>query len=180
MESIYRFVIFRFIELRLVHMCGRYYRRSDKQRIGEAFNLGSLPPDFIFPDWNDNFAPNTFQPVIRNARETGERELVLMCWGMVPFLIAYWAKDPTIGLRTINGMAETITAAPAFREAIKYRRCLMPANAFYEWVRLDATTKQPFAIAMKDSKPYALRRSLGAVEGSQGRNRIAHVHGHHD
>jgi hypothetical protein len=53
---------------------GRYYRRSDTQRIGEAFNLGSLPPDFIFSDWNDNFAPNNFQPVIRNACETGERE----------------------------------------------------------------------------------------------------------
>jgi hypothetical protein len=54
-ESIYRFVVFRFIELRSVHMCRRYYRRSDKQRIGEAFKLGTLPQDLIFPDWNDNF-----------------------------------------------------------------------------------------------------------------------------
>jgi putative SOS response-associated peptidase YedK len=68
----------------------------------------------------------------------------------------YWAKDPTIGLRTINAKAETITTAPAFREAIKYRRCLVPADSFYEWQRLDAKTKQPFAIAMKDGKPYAL------------------------
>jgi putative SOS response-associated peptidase YedK len=74
-----------------------------------------------------------------------------MRWGLIP----YWAKDPTIGLRTINAKAETITTAAAFREAIKYRRCLVPADAFYEWVRLDAKTKQPFAIAMKDSKPYA-------------------------
>jgi putative SOS response-associated peptidase YedK len=68
----------------------------------------------------------------------------------------YWAKDPSIGLRTINAKAETITTAPAFREAIKYRRCLVPADAFYEWQKLDAKTKQPFAIAMKDRKPYAL------------------------
>jgi putative SOS response-associated peptidase YedK len=56
----------------------------------------------------------------------------------------------------INATAETITTAPASPEAIKYRRCLVPADAFYEWQRLDAKTKQPFAIAMKDSKPYAL------------------------
>jgi hypothetical protein len=77
-ESIYRFVIFRLMELGLVHICGRYYRRSDQQRIGEACNLGSLPPDFIFPDWNDNFASNAFQQVFRNACETGERKLVFM------------------------------------------------------------------------------------------------------
>jgi putative SOS response-associated peptidase YedK len=71
-------------------------------------------------------------------------------------LIPYWAKDPSIGLRTINAKAETITTAPAFREAIKYRRCLVPADAFYEWVKLDAKNKQPFAIAMKDGQPYAL------------------------
>jgi len=75
-----------------------------------------------------------------------------MRWGLIP----YWAKDPSIGLRTINAKAETITTAPAFREAIKYRRCLVPADCFYEWQRLNAKTKQPFAIAMKDGKPYAL------------------------
>lgn len=76
----------------------------------------------------------------------------MMRWGMVP----YWAKEPSIGLRTINAKAETITTARAFREAIKYRRCLVPADAFYEWQKLDAKNKQPFAIAMKDGQPYAL------------------------
>jgi putative SOS response-associated peptidase YedK len=70
-------------------------------------------------------------------------------------LIPYWAKDPSIGLRTINAKAETITTAPAFREPIKYRRCLVPADAFYEWQKLDKKTKQPFAIAMKDGEPDA-------------------------
>jgi putative SOS response-associated peptidase YedK len=107
-------------------------------------------PAGLRPSWN--VAPQTFQPVVRLNRDTGERELVLMRWGLVPF----WAKDPGIGLRTINAKAETITTAPAFREAIKYRRCLVPADAFYEWQKLDAKTKQPFAIAMKDGKPYAL------------------------
>jgi putative SOS response-associated peptidase YedK len=75
-----------------------------------------------------------------------------MRWGLTP----YWAKDPSSGFRTINAKAETITTAPAFREAIKYRRCLVPVDAFYELPELDAKTKQPFAIAMKDGKPYAL------------------------
>ena len=68
-------------------MCGRYYRRSDKQRIAEAFSVG-VPPSFdILPSYN--IAPQTFQPVIRLSRETGERELAQMRWGLIP----YWAKD---------------------------------------------------------------------------------------
>jgi len=130
-------------------MCGRYVRRSDKQRIAEHFHVyGPSLPDFG-PSWN--VAPQTFQPVIRLNRDTVEREIVLMRWGLIPF----WAKDPKIGLRTINAKAETITTAPAFREAIRYRRCLVPADAFYEWQKLDAKTKQPFAIALKDGRPYA-------------------------
>ena len=131
-------------------MCGRYVRRSDKQRIAEHFAVhGPSLPDFA-PSWN--VAPQTFQPVIRLNRDTGERELVMMRWGLVP----YWAKDPSIGLRTINAKAESITTAPAFREAFKYRRCLIPADAFYEWQKLNAKMKQPFAIAMKDGQTYAL------------------------
>ena len=131
-------------------MCGRYVRRSDKQRIAEYLAVhGPSLPDFG-PSWN--IAPQTFQPIVRLSRDTGERELVLMRWGLIP----YWAKDEKIGLRTINAKAETITTAPAFREAIKYRRCLVPADAFYEWQRINEKVKQPFAIAMKDGQPYAL------------------------
>jgi putative SOS response-associated peptidase YedK len=130
-------------------MCGRYARRSDKQKIAELFAIhGPVIPDFG-PSWN--VAPQTFQPIVRLNRESGEREIVLMRWGLIP----YWAKDPSIGLRTINAKAETITTAPAFREAIKHRRCLVPADAFYEWQKLDAKTKQPFAIALKSKEPYA-------------------------
>jgi hypothetical protein len=127
-------------------MCGRYVR-GDKQKIAEHFAIrGSEIPDFQ-PSWN--VAPQTFQPVIRLNRGTGEREIVMMRWGLVP----YWAKEPSIGLRTINAKAETITTAPAFREAIKYRRCLVPADAFYEWQKLDAKTKRPFAIALRSNEP---------------------------
>jgi len=68
-------------------MCGRYYRRSDKQRIAEAFRIGAPPTFDILPSYN--IAPQTFQPVIRPNRETGERELAQMRWGLIP----YWAKD---------------------------------------------------------------------------------------
>jgi putative SOS response-associated peptidase YedK len=130
-------------------MYGRYARRSDKQRIANQFAVfGPSLPDFG-PSWN--VAPQTFQPVIRLNRDTGEREIEMMRWGLIPF----WAKDPSIGLRTINAKAETITTTPAFREAIKYRRCLVPADAFYEWQKLDPKTKQPFAIALKSEEPYA-------------------------
>lgn len=131
-------------------MCGRYVRRSDKQKIAEHFAIhGPSLPDFG-PSWN--VAPQTFQPVIRLNRDTNVREIVLMRWGLIPS----WAKNPSIGLRTINAKAETIITAPAFREAIKYRRCLVPADAFYEWQKLDAKNKQPFAIALKSGGAYAL------------------------
>ena len=131
-------------------MCGRYVRRSDKQRIAEHFAVHGPSVSDFGPSWN--VAPQTFQPVIRLKRDTAEREIVMMRWGLIPF----WAKDPSVGLRTINAKAETVTTTPAFREAIKYRRCLVPAHAFYEWQKLDAKTKQPFAIALKSGEPYAL------------------------
>ena len=75
-----------------------------------------------------------------------------MRWGSIP----YWVKDPSIGLRTINAKAETITTAPAFREAVNIAAALFLRMRFNEWQKLDAKTKQPFAIAMKDGQPYAL------------------------
>jgi putative SOS response-associated peptidase YedK len=131
-------------------MCGRYYRRSDKQKIAEAFRTG-VPTSFeILPSYN--VAPQTFQPVVAFHRKTVERELVQMRWGLVP----YWAKDPKIGYSTINAKAETLTTSPTFREAFKRRRCLVPADGFYEWQPIDKKTKQPFAIALKDGSLFAL------------------------
>jgi putative SOS response-associated peptidase YedK len=130
-------------------MCGRYVRKSDKQRIADHFHLDP----HSFPDLgvSYNVAPQTFQPIIRLNRDTGSREIVLMRWGLLPF----WAKQPKVALSTINAKAETIATAPAFREAFRKRRCLVPADAFYEWQKIAAKTRQPFAIAMKDGSPYA-------------------------
>ena len=131
-------------------MCGRYYRRSDKQMIAEAFRLG-LPTTFeILPSFN--IAPQTFQPVVRLNDETGQRELAQMRWGLVPF----WAKDSKIGFSTINAKAETLATSPAFREALKRRRCLIPLDGFYEWQTLSPKLKQPYAISLKSGMTFAL------------------------
>ncbi len=131
-------------------MCGRYYRRSDKQKIAEAFRTG-LPTTFeILPSYN--VAPQTFQPVVCLNRKTLERELLQMRWGLVP----YWANDTRSAYSTINAKAETLTSSPAFREAVKRRRCLIPADGFFEWQPIDKKTKQPFAFGLKDGSLFAL------------------------
>jgi putative SOS response-associated peptidase YedK len=136
-------------------MCGRYGRRADKQRIAEWMQTHntnvfdeadetSLAPSF-------NVAPQSFQPVVRLNGETGNRELTVMRWGLVPF----WSKDGKASFSTINAKSETIATSPAFREAWKTRRCLVPAEWFYEWQKLDEKTKQPYSIGMKDGGMFA-------------------------
>jgi putative SOS response-associated peptidase YedK len=74
-----------------------------------------------------------------------------MRWGLVPA----WAKDAKIGYSTINARSEDVESKPAFREAFKKRHCLIPADCFFEWMRLDAKSKRPFAIALKGGEPFA-------------------------
>jgi putative SOS response-associated peptidase YedK len=92
-------------------MCGRYYRKSDKQKIADAFHVKHVE-DFPLPPWDYNVAPTTMQPVIRNNRDTGEREQVSLRWGLLPF----WAKDLQSfkGNSTINARAENITASRTY------------------------------------------------------------------
>ena len=98
-------------------------------------------------------APTTFQPVIRHSRDTGQRELVLMRWGLVP----YFTKrlSDVKGISTINAKSEGMEKSPTWRVPFLKRRCLVPADGFYEWRRLDEKTRQPFAIRMKDDGPFA-------------------------
>ena len=98
-----------------------------------------------------NIAPQSSQPVLRLNADTGKREFALMRWGLVP----YWAKDGKTGYSTINARAEEVVSRPLYREAMKRRRCLIPADAFYEWQRFDAKTKRPFAFGMGSGEPYA-------------------------
>jgi putative SOS response-associated peptidase YedK len=148
-------------------MCGRYYRRSDKQRIAEAYRLGEIPFDLVLPDWDFNVAPTTFQPVIRDSRHTGERELVLMRWGLVPFFTKQLSDVK--GISTINAKSEGIDKSPTWRTPIRKRRCLVPADGFYEWARVDEKTKQPYAFRMANDEPFAFAGLWDAWKAPDGR-----------
>ena len=133
-------------------MCGRYGRRADKQRIAEWMQTHNTSVfDDSYPAPSYNVAPQSLQPVVRLDSETGQRELTVMRWGLVPF----WAQDSKIGYSTINAKSETVTTSPAFREAMKRRRCLVPAEWFYEWQKIDTKTKQPYAIGLPDGSLFA-------------------------
>jgi putative SOS response-associated peptidase YedK len=110
---------------------------------------GIRVPFEIEPSYN--IAPMTYQPVVRLNRDTNERDLVPMRWGLVPF----WARDANVSYSTINAKAETLTMSETYRDAIKRRRCLVPADGFFEWKKLDAKNKQPFAFALKDGSMIA-------------------------
>lgn len=138
--------------VKITLMCGRYYRSSDKQKIAEAFALDDLDSLVLETSPSYNISPTSKQPVIVESRDTGERELQIMRWGMIPS----WVKDPKqIGLSTINAKCETLMEKPMWRTPFEKRRCLVPANGFYEWQKVDAKTKQPFAFSLSDGQMFA-------------------------
>ena len=130
-------------------MCGRFARRSTQEVLSDWFGVDLENMPWFAPSFN--VAPQSIQPVVRLGRDNGNREFALLRWGLVPF----WAKDATIGYNTINARAEDVASKPAYRDALKKRRCLVPADAFYEWQRLDPKTRRPFAFALASGEPYA-------------------------
>ena len=106
-------------------MCGRYYRRSDKQRIAEAFKVGKLPPGFELPP-DYNIAPSTYQPIIRADAETG-RDLVQMRWGLISAKIA--DPDSFKIYTTSNARAESILDKPIWKGPFQHSRCPSPLMA---------------------------------------------------
>jgi putative SOS response-associated peptidase YedK len=130
-------------------MCGRFARRSTQEVLADWFGVEMEDMPWFAPSYN--VAPQSTQPVVRINAVTGKREFALMRWGLVP----YWAKDPKVGYSTINARAEEVAAKPLFREALKRRRCLIPADAFYEWQSLGAKRKRPFAFGLRSGQPYA-------------------------
>ena len=105
-------------------MCGRYRLSRRKQLIQQYFDTAEEV------DWEPryNIAPSQQVGIVRQDRTKPERHLSLARWGLIPF----WAKDPNIGFKTINARSETAPSKPAFREAFRTRRCLVPADGFYE------------------------------------------------
>jgi putative SOS response-associated peptidase YedK len=127
-------------------MCGRFTLITPAEVVAEQFQLIEAPS--LSPRYN--VAPTQPVAAVRPSPGNGGRELVLLRWGLVPF----WAKDPAIGSRMINARSETVAQKPAFRAAFRRRRCLVPADGFYEWQRQEQG-KQPFYIRLGDEKPFA-------------------------
>ena len=121
-------------------MCGRYRRTTQEEE-----------PARIYQPISYNIAPSQKVLTIRCNSESRARSLDVLRWGLIP----YWAKDQKIAYRTINARAETVDKAPSFRQAFSKRRCLIPADGFFEW-RKTAKPKLPFAIGMKEGRPFTL------------------------
>ncbi len=128
-------------------MCGRYASNTPPDLMRQIFRTSNVLPNIPA---RYNIAPTQDVPVIRRNPESGEHSLDLLRWGLIP----HWANDTGIGAMLINARAEGLTERPAFREAFRRRRCLVPATAFYEW-RRGTKPKQPFAVRRRDGRPLA-------------------------
>ncbi|MGI9048444.1 MAG: SOS response-associated peptidase [Rubrobacteraceae bacterium] len=126
-------------------MCGRYTLATPVERLAEAFGVGGSLPE-LSPNYN--VAPT--QEVAAVLVDGDERRLEMLRWGLIPS----WAKDPEIGARMINARSETVPEKPSFRSAFRKRRCLIPADGFYEWQKTN-NGKQPFYARMRDGSPFA-------------------------
>lgn len=126
-------------------MCGRFTLSQPIDEVASAFNLAQIPP--LEPRYN--IAPTQQVPSILST-PGGEKQLQMLRWGLIPA----WAKDPAIGAKLINARAETVSEKPSFKSAFKRRRCLIIADGFYEWQRLDGK-KQPYYFRLQSGQPFA-------------------------
>ena len=158
-------------------MCGRFIQAASGEVLTRQFGL-TLPDDYA-PRYN--VAPNQTVLAIR-ATEDG-RQPVWLRWGLVPA----WSREPRLKYSTINARAETVAEKPAYRQAFRQRRCLIPADGFYEWRKV-ADRKQPYCIGMADGSSFALAglwehwaRDEEAVDSctilvTQANERIGEIH----
>jgi putative SOS response-associated peptidase YedK len=126
-------------------MCGRFTITLDPGELQELLELG---PYIHIVQPRYNVAPSQPIPIVKDPQS---RAVELYLWGLVPF----WAKDPGIGSRLINARSETAYEKPSFRAAFKYRRCLIPADGFYEWhSAAKGGDKTPYLFKLKDDGPF--------------------------
>ena len=126
-------------------MCGRFIQCTSGEALAERFHLPIIPD--LTPRYN--VAPSQSVGVIR-VTHAGHREFVALRWGLVPA----WSPEPRTAYSTFNARAETVADKPTYRHAFRRRRCLIPADGFYEW-RTVGKRKQPYCIAPTDGEPFA-------------------------
>jgi putative SOS response-associated peptidase YedK len=139
-------------------MCGRFTLRTPKERVKREFQLQEEPPI----EARFNIAPT--QNILAVRQMEDEREAVLLKWGLIPS----WAKDDSMSARLINARSETVAEKPAFREAFKRSRCLIPADGFYEWKR-EGKGKQPFFFSLRDGRPFGFAGLWDRWRGQDGK-----------
>jgi len=125
-------------------MCGRFILISDLSVIAKNFGIAGVSVHF---SPNRNVSPGQHIPAI--VSRDAENVLATYLWGLIPF----WAKDPSIGAKLINARAETIAQKPGFKSAFAHRRCLIPADGFYEWKK-EGNKKVPYSFFMKSGEPF--------------------------
>ncbi|SRR6266851_1613928 len=128
-------------------MCGRFVQKTPLGEIRVLFETTNPVPNM---PRRYNAAPTDNLAVVRFNPQTRQRSLDLLRWGLVPL----WAKDPSFGPKCINARSETVATNNIFRDAFERRRCLVPADAFYEWQKRDGRS-QPYAIVPADSGVFA-------------------------
>ncbi|SOE09034.1 SOS response associated peptidase (SRAP) [Streptomyces sp. 2323.1] len=141
-------------------MCGRFVSIRSPQDLASVFDVTCWDSDgALDPSWNVAPTDDVWSVLERVECETGEitRQLRALCWGLVPS----WAKSLNTGAKMINARAETVAEKPAYRRAFAKRRCLLPADGFYEWQNVAATKtakarKQPYFISPDDGQVMAL------------------------
>jgi putative SOS response-associated peptidase YedK len=138
-------------------MCGRFALYARPEALALEFGLASAPP--LAPRYN--IAPGSDILVVRAPR--GMPEARALRWGLVPS----WAKDPSIGTRMIHARAETVAEKPAFRAALRRRRCLVPASGFYEW-QARGRLRQPWYIRPRERELFAFAALWESWRGAQG------------
>ena len=139
-------------------MCGRYAATLPPEMLVELFkvlNQLDFPPRY-------NIAPT--QPIVAIVEEHGRRTMKFARWGFVPG----WVKDPREFPLLVNARAETMAEKPAFRDALKHGRCLIPASGYYEWRTGPDKKKQPFFIALANGGPMALAGLYSTWAGPDG------------
>ena len=127
-------------------MCGRFVLTTDLSEIALDFNIPRVPFCFT-PD--RNIAPGRHIPAVIAAE--GAFELASFLWGLIPS----WSKAPSIGAKLINARAETLASKPSVKNAFRHRRCLIPADGFYEWKK-EGGKKIPYCFGMKSGAPFYL------------------------